>query len=375
MADKFDAIVVGAGPAGCAAAYRMAKAGLSVLVLERGKYPGAKNSSGAILYGKILEDLIPNFWDEAPVERWIASQTVVALHNTQSVEMKFNYDKSQRLIVLSVLRSQFDRWFADKAKEAGALILCSTLATDVLKRGGKTVGVTVAKGQGEVYADVVLATDGVNSLIAEKEKLRNPFRLKDLALGVKEVIKFPAKEIEKRFHLSGNEGAAYTFVGEVTQGFQGGGFLYTNRESLSIGVVVQLSSLKHAGIKPFEFLDLFKENPHVAPLVDGAALREYSAHLIPEGAYHMVPRLYADGIMLGGDAAAFALNGGFIVRGIDFAIASGMAAADTIIRAKDEVISLRMLCPITSSCSNRVLFWVISKSFAVSQNSGNGTNL
>ena len=169
MADKFDAIVVGAGPAGCAAAYRMAKAGLSVLVLERGKYPGAKNSSGAILYGKILEDLIPNFWDEAPVERWIASQTVVALHNTQSVEMKFNYDKSQRLIVLSVLRSQFDRWFADKAKEAGALILCSTLATDVLKRGGKTVGVTVAKGQGEVYADVVLATDGVNSLIAEKE--------------------------------------------------------------------------------------------------------------------------------------------------------------------------------------------------------------
>jgi electron transfer flavoprotein-quinone oxidoreductase len=197
------------------------------------------------------------------------------------------------------------------------------------------LGSLYAKEQGEVYADVVLATDGVNSLIAEKEKLRNPFKLQDLALGVKEVIKLPSNEIEKRFHLSGNEGAAYTFVGEVTQGLQGGGFLYTNRESISVGVVVQLSSLKKAGIKPFEFLDLFKENPNIAPLVAGGSLREYSAHLIPEGAYHMVPRLNAHGIILAGDAAALALNNGFIVRGMDFAIASGVAAGDTIIRAKE----------------------------------------
>lgn len=74
MSETFDAIVVGAGPSGNAAAYTMAKAGLNVLQLERGEYPGSKNVQGAILYSDSLEKIIPDFRDDAPLERHIIEQ-------------------------------------------------------------------------------------------------------------------------------------------------------------------------------------------------------------------------------------------------------------------------------------------------------------
>ena len=74
--DIFDAIIVGAGPAGCAAAYTMAKAGLNILVLERGQYVGAKNMWGGAFFGPVMNELFPGFWKEAPVERFLKRHVI-----------------------------------------------------------------------------------------------------------------------------------------------------------------------------------------------------------------------------------------------------------------------------------------------------------
>jgi len=71
----------------------------------------------------------------------------------------------------------------------------------------------------------------------------------------------------------------------------------------------------------------------VAPLLEGGKLVEYSAHVVPEGGYAMVPDLVRDGVLLAGDAAGLCLNVGYTVRGMDLAIASGEAAAQAVIAA------------------------------------------
>jgi len=334
MPDKFDAIVVGAGPAGSAAAYSMAKAGLSVLLIERGEFPGSKNTSGAVFYGEVLNELMPGFWREAPVERWINNQVISILGEGSSINIKTSREQTSKPVGVSVLRSKFDRWLAQKAVDAGATLLTSSLVDDLLWEKDRVTGVRVAREQGEVLADVVIIADGANSLLSEKAKLRGKMELRHVAVAVKELIKLPENEIEQHFQLSGNEGAAYSFLGEGTKGLPGGCFLYTNRESLSIGLIVNLHNLQTAGIQPFELLDGFKEHQAVAPLIAGGIVKEYSAHLIPEAGYDAVPKLFANGVLVVGDAAGLTLNSGFTLRGMDLAIASGIAAAETVKQAK-----------------------------------------
>ncbi len=78
--EKFDAIVVGAGPAGSAAALALARKGLTTVLIERGEYPGAKNVMGGVLYRQMLENLVPDFEDQAPLERPVVEQRIVLLH-------------------------------------------------------------------------------------------------------------------------------------------------------------------------------------------------------------------------------------------------------------------------------------------------------
>jgi electron transfer flavoprotein-quinone oxidoreductase len=334
MEDKFDAIIVGAGPAGLAAAIKLAREGLQVVLIERGPYPGSKNLSGGVLYGRVLHDLIPEYWKEAPVERYITTNRVSFMTEDSSVNLDY---KDQTFADppyngFSVLRAKFDRWLGEKAEEAGVMLVPGIRVDRLLKVGENITGVVA--GEDEMLASVVIAADGANSFLAQEAGLRGRIETRHLAVGVKELIGLPRETIEERFNVTGDEGVAYAIVGYVTKGIPGGGFLYTNKESVSIGVVVHLDEIVHEGVKPAELMDSFLAHPMVQPLIRGGKLLEYGAHLVPEGGLEMVPQLSMGGMLLAGDAAGLSVNSGLVVRGMDLAIGSGIAAAETILEAK-----------------------------------------
>ncbi|MCX5998442.1 MAG: FAD-dependent oxidoreductase, partial [Chloroflexi bacterium] len=253
MDEQFDAIVVGAGPAGCAAAYRLAKAGLQVLVVERGKFAGAKNVTGGVLYGAVMDELIPGFGEEAPVERKIGRHVIALLAEKSSVSIDYDSGSSDGHKDYSVLRSKFDRWFAQKVEAAGAVLATGLRADDLAWEGGRVAGIVA--GGDTISGRVVIAADGVNSLLAEKAGLGVRLSPDNLNQGVKEVIRLPRKTIEDRFNLSEDSGAAIHFLGSCTRGIHGGGFLYTNKDSISLGVVAQLRALVDNDLKAVDLLD------------------------------------------------------------------------------------------------------------------------
>jgi electron transfer flavoprotein-quinone oxidoreductase len=339
MAEHFDVIVVGAGPAGSAAALVAARAGLKVLLLERGEYPGSKNVSGAVLYGSaILHEVIPNWWEQAPVERSINRRVLAFVSPESSFALDFRTTRFAEPPYngFTVLRPKFDRWFAAQAQGAGAFLLCSAVADDLLHEDGRVAGVRVRRDDGDLRANVVIACDGANSFLAKKAGLQREFRADEMSLGVKEVIELDEATIQERFQLGGDEGVAIEYVGAVTRDVHGGAFLYTNRDTLSVGVIGQISSLAERRQRPDELLEVFKSHPSVAPLLRGGRVREYSAHMIPEAGWGMKPKLYTDGMLVAGDAAGFCFAAGLYLEGINYAIQSGLAAGEAAVAAHRE---------------------------------------
>jgi electron transfer flavoprotein-quinone oxidoreductase len=335
--EKFDVIIVGAGLAGLAAAYTLAGKGMDVLVLERGDYPGAKNVTGGRLYVNPVHDLFPELWNEAPLERFIVHEGAVLMAKERSLAIHYsgNELRAEPHQSYSVLRAKFDRWLAEQAEAKGAMLLTKVRVDDVIKENEHVIGVLA--GGDELRADVVIACDGVLSLVSEKAGFHAPGSPHDYALGIKEVIALDAGVINDRFNLEGNEGAARLFIGEATGGLFGGGFLYTNKESISLGIVIGIQALLETGAAPDApaLLDAFKQRPEIAPLVKGGTTMEYAAHVIPEGGFKALGRLYGNGMLVAGDAAGLALNIGFTVRGMEYALASGYYAAQAVLKAKE----------------------------------------
>ncbi len=325
---RFDAVVVGAGPAGSAAALALARAGRSVVLLERGPFPGSKNVYGGVVYGRVLDEIVPRWWEEVPVQRWVVRRSTMLLTGTQALSVDFHTEAwaAPPYNGMTVYRADFDAWLAGKAVDAGARLVTSTVATGLLRdRAGRVVGVRTDRPDGDLHAQVVIACDGVNSFLAKEAGLLPRADAAHHTLGVKEVLALPREVIEERFGLRAGQGLDIEMLG-CTRGIPGGGFLYTSADTVSVGVILDLTGLAAAAVRPEELLADLKAHPAVAPYLRGATVKEYSAHLIPEGGYDAMPRLHHDGLLIAGDAAGMTLATGIWVEGVNFAIGSGLAA-------------------------------------------------
>lgn len=337
--EKFDCIVVGAGPAGVTCAYALAKAGLSVVLLERGEAPGSKNVMGGILYSTILNRVIPNFWEEAPVERRIVKKTFSILSDDSELQlgMRFeDFNKPPFNNTFSVLRGRFDAWYAKKAEEAGVMILNQAVVDKIIVENGKAVGVKTRLEDGDLFADMIVVAEGVGSLLAERLGLREKQVPGHMVTCCKEVIELPKEVIEERFNLEGEEGASLEYFGGSVKGMVGSAFIYTNKETISVGIGVSTRELKYNKLTPNDLIENFKEHPSIKRLVKGGKLLEYSAHLIPEFGYDHLPKLTMAGLIIAGDAAGFVNMNPMFHEGSNLAMASGLAAAETILEARQK---------------------------------------
>jgi len=230
-------------------------------------------------------------------------------------------------------RADFDSWLAGKAAAAGAQLVCSTTVTGLLRDGsGQVTGVRTDRPDGDLRAALVIACDGVNSFLAKEAGLYEDWSVTHFTVGVKEVLALPRDVLEDRFNLVGDEGLDIEILGG-TQGIPGGGFLYTNRDTISVGVVLSLAGLRDSGRRPEEIIAALKAHPAIAPLVRGGELKEYSAHTIPEGGMDGMPRLSTGGMLVAGDAAHLCLASGIWLEGVNFAIGSGALAGETAVEA------------------------------------------
>ncbi len=337
--DSFDAIVVGAGLAGCAAALTMADRGLTVLVIERGSSPGAKNVFGGVLYTPTIRELAD--LDDAPLERYVAERRFSMLSERDETAVSLRpgeWHSEPHNDSYTVLRGDFDEWFAEQAVEAGATLLTETTVTGLVREGGWIVGVETDRPDGSIRAPYVVLAEGGNSLVSEGANLKSTETRENVAVGVKEVLEFPDGEnvIEDRFRLIDDAGVSYHYFGEGAVGDAfGGGFIYTNGDTISVGVAYRIEDAVAAEQSPEATLNAFKTHPAVAPVVRDARTVEYGAKTIPEGGAESVPELVHDGAAIVGDAAGLVLNNGVHLEGTNMAVESGYHAGVAIAEAAE----------------------------------------
>ncbi|HVC99538.1 MAG TPA: FAD-dependent oxidoreductase [Candidatus Dormibacteraeota bacterium] len=347
--EKFDAIVVGAGPAGIAAAITMAKAGLQVAVLEKGEKPGAKNVMGGILYRHNLEEVVGDAWKEAPVERPMIEEQRWFMTDDAALRLlgHKNLRHKEHPNSWSVLRARFDPWFASQAEAAGAFVINETVVESLILRDGRVVGVTTGR-EGDLFADVVVVCEGIGlgMRLLERAGLKKAMRPDQAAIAVKEIMTLDPERIEDRFNCEPGEGCAIECYGSSTFGKSGFMFIYTNKDTLSVGGGVLVSDynggvvgprdvgrVDHGIVSPNELMEHFKNHPAIRPLLKGAETVEYMAKMIPEAGYKAMPRLYGNGYLVCGDAAMMANP--VHREGSNLAMASGRMAGETVIQAKE----------------------------------------
>jgi len=227
---------------------------------------------------------------------------------------------------VTVLRSRFDQWLAGRAESAGARIIASAVARDMVWADSRCAGVKLEPG-GTIKAAVVILAEGVNGFLTQAAGLGPKLKADQVSLGIKQTLRLSEDIIDQRFQVWGGRGAACFFIGSPLGRRPGGGFLYTNRKTISLGLVVPLAQIGQSTTNATDLLAAFQDSFPIRDLIRDAVPVEYAAHLIPSAGLKMQPKLVGPGILVAGDAAGFVVNAGFRIRGGDLAVASGLAAA------------------------------------------------
>ncbi|MEX0722384.1 MAG: FAD-dependent oxidoreductase [Gracilimonas sp.] len=348
MDEKFDCIVIGGGVAGLAAAMTLARNNMKFLLIERGEFAGSKNVSGGVLWGSDLAKLVPNYWEEedAGWERFINHRRLTFMdeQSTFSLDFKSSHFNEPPFSGVVVLRSKFDNWLSGKVQEAidasdyamDSFIATNIKVDEVLMENDKAVGIKT--GEDEFHADSVIIAEGVNNLLTRQVGLQDKYVPADHMLtGIKEIIRFDQEVLEQKFQLNGLSGMSNEFVGWATDGVEGGGFLYTNRDTISLGLVLGIKDMREKKKSPHDILNHFKTHPTIADIIKDGEIVEYSAHVVSSGDKRAMPKeLYKDGILLAGESANLLMNAGKAIQGMDYAMRSGILAAETIVKAKEK---------------------------------------
>ncbi|MBZ6494104.1 FAD-dependent monooxygenase [Natrinema longum] len=335
--EHYEAVVVGCGPGGAAAAARLADHGVETLVLERGTEAGSKNVSGGLIYAEdsapyAIDDLFDGF-REAAAERPV---TDYYIHNVAGNTVK-TYDltdlhEHDTDWCDAVLRREMDSWLErrvhEKTSETGGGVLTNVRVNGLLEENGEIVGVTCDELD-PIEADLIVAADGVNSELARAAGLMDWEEPEEWFQGVKAVVDMDPDAIDDRFDLESDEGVAHLFSGDLFEDVRGGGFLYTNEESLSIGTVFHLDSLVEQEAEPHELLDALLTHPLLAGWFKNEYHeREYAAKLVPDSKKVAHREPYRDRLVLVGDAAGQMQAQGPIIKGMNHAVTAGALAAD-----------------------------------------------
>jgi electron transfer flavoprotein-quinone oxidoreductase len=284
--EHYDVAIIGGGSAGLAALKQLSDMNKQAILIEAGKKTGSKNISGGILYSKKpkhgksynVEDVYPEFLQDLPVERKITQYMLHATYLDKVFTMNLTAaHEYQANFGYSVLLNRLNGWFAKQASESaerqGGGIVSGVHVRSLSWQDEKTV---VETDEIEPFeAKAVIAADGVNSEIAEMTGAREKFTPEQLYQGVKVIVKLPEEIIEERFGIGPDEGAAHLFAGDVTLHHIGGGFLYTNLDTLSVGAVYHYDSLMNRPSEPYTLVNALLKNPLVAEFIkDQVAIKE-----------------------------------------------------------------------------------------------------
>jgi electron transfer flavoprotein-quinone oxidoreductase len=324
LAEKYDIVVVGAGPSGILAAKTAAEKGLKVLLLERGRQPGDKSVGGEFLPISIFQRF--PWMKEGPVERAMTKWGFHFLHEDKLTELKFSRRNGE--YGFTVHRPSWDRWTSGFAEAAGATLKTSTLVENLLfDKQNHVVGVA-AEGGEKFYSSVVIGADGSNSTVALKASLRSRWPLNALALCVKHTYLLSEEEITRRFCDENDGGELKIFLSEKISP-KGYGWIFPSKEDFCVGVGSALDVLEESiENRLSNFLDF----PLVRKLTQGATVFQHSVHTVP--VYGPQGKTYAHGVLLVGDAAGFVcpMDG----AGYEAAVFSGKLAAEVAAEALGE---------------------------------------
>lgn len=334
---NYEVVIVGGGPAGLSAAIKLAEKGVKTLLIERGRFCGAKNVFGGVVYTSAIKSLVPDFprVEPFPCERPVTEEGFFLI--SEKGISKITLVKEEEIPQsFSALRVKFDHWLSEVALRKGVDIAVKTKVIDLIKNGkGEIKGVVVERPESWenskpalISAKLVIIAEGVNRILTQKAGLlKKDWNTEEVVLSVKEVIQLPKAELEARLGIGEKEGLAIELIGDITSGLPGTGFLYTNQSSFSFGIGVFLKTLVENKIRPYELLERAKTYPYLKTLFQGGETLEYSAHLIPEWGIEKFPKLYGKGVLAAGDAVG--LVNPIFREGANLAIYSGIYAAES----------------------------------------------